>query len=89
MKRRGFLQAVFGAAAIPAAVKAAEAFDTLPPVKARERPVPMPTMRDYFGGCTIMCSIGAPVSTLEDLVFVMNPRPIVGVSEDGAFVIGD
>jgi len=28
-------------------------------------------------------------ATFEDLVFVMNPRPIVGVSEDGAFVIGD
>ena len=47
MKRRGFLQAIFGAAAIPAAVKAAEAFDALPdlPVgNAVSAAAPMPRL---------------------------------------------
>jgi len=69
MKRRGFLQAIFGAAAVPAAVKAAEVMPDnvykLPSPKRPTQPRPM-TALVYDGYATASCftafSLGTPTS---------------------------
>lgn len=73
MKRRGFLQAILGAAAVPAAVKAAEAFDSvpeLPVVKPAAEPEPLPAARYAVDYGWSAFTVGADVS---DFIFDMRP----------------